>query len=79
MMLMHWYHLDGTSRIPGRWAPPPHRVGPHSKNLPYAHLRAQRSRRQVAVLVLPEVLQSYRLISITHLTPLQATKEGQES
>ena len=53
-------YLDGPSRIPSRWAPSSHRIKPYTKNLPYAHLCAQRGRRQVAVLVFPQVRRSYR-------------------
>lgn len=47
--------LDALHGIPGRGPPSPLRGGAHPQDLPHAHLCAQRSRCQVAVLVLFEV------------------------
>lgn len=48
-------HSDGPAGIPSRREASPHRVRADSQDLPYAHLRGQRGRREVPLLVLPQV------------------------
>lgn len=46
---------DGPAGIPSRREASPHRVRADSQDLSHAHLRRQRGRREVPLLVLPQV------------------------